>query len=186
MRDNALDLKCFIVKLRHLRQSRSLSWISPAFGHRQRSRKIDDETCYVSSLSKVWHRKDKTLSWNTVRLVWFFYVSRVLSPWNVLSEQTNESAFLCRILRGIFFFVPTWRLPHPVHPCENHISATLRIPLCRLYGLTEVGYRVLVPGPDPTRACILCLSPLSNTRDKHSLQPPWSYRGFDIVCLWWN
>lgn len=44
------------------------------------------------------------------------------------------------------------------YPCENNISAALRIPLCRLYGLTEVGYRVLVPGPDPTRACIL--SPL--------------------------
>lgn len=72
MRDNALDLKCFIVKLRHLRQSRSLSWISPAFGHRQRSRKIDDETCYVSSLSKVWHRKDKTLSWNGAFGVIFF------------------------------------------------------------------------------------------------------------------
>lgn len=40
------------------------------------------------------------------------------------------------------------------HPCENNISAALRIPLCRPYGLTEVGYRVLVPGPDPTRAGI--------------------------------
>jgi len=48
------------------------------------------------------------------------------------------------------------------HPCENNISAALWIPLCRLYGLTEVGYRVLVPGPDPTRA-VFC-PPFEYTR----------------------
>jgi len=88
---------------------------------------------------------------------------------------------LRRALRGIFFFVAMSTyvtVTFAAHPCENNISAALRIPLCRLYGLTEVGYRVLVPGPDPTRACIL-LPPLSrNTRDKHSVQPPRIYRKF--------
>jgi len=71
-------------------------------------------------------------------------------------EQTNEGPFSPYSSRNIFLRVNTYvTVTTASHPCENNISAALRIPLCRLYGLTEVGYRVLVPGPDPTRACIL-------------------------------
>lgn len=124
---------------------------------------------------KPWHyRRIMSLGWLCATRGYLFY--------SVLSEQTNERDAL---FVEYFFLVSIYvTVTFAAHPCENNISAALRIPLCRPYGLTEVGYRVLVPGPDPTRACILPLFPpptsltLSNTRDKHSVQSPQIYRAF--------
>lgn len=165
MRDNALDLKCFIVKLRHLRQSRSLSWISPAFGHRQRSRKIDDETCYVSSLSKVWHRKDKTLSWNTVRLVWFFLrVSRIVSMERLIG--TNKWVGVPVSDSSWNIFLRTYvTVTSPGSPLwESHFR---HITNSSLSTLRADGSRLSCAGSRPwpyTRVYFVPLSPLEYTR----------------------
>lgn len=79
----------------------------------------------------------------------------LFSFYDVLSERAKS---LFGLPRKVIFSIYSEHLRDgyllAAHPCENNISAALRIPLCRLYGLTEVGYRVLVPGPDPMRVGI--------------------------------
>lgn len=100
----------------------------------------------MSDIAKIWQCR-------MVGLKRFQVIQKYLF---CLTEQTNERRFSSRSSRNIFLRISTYvTVTTAAHPCENNISAALRIPLCRLYGQTEVGYRVLVPGPDPTCACTL-------------------------------